>query len=109
LLTISSKSHYINSFPLSVRRVLLIVENRFIASAFFLKLHLPLCDSLCEVILKNRFCQTAIADPIKNRGPYFDIFADSIAVINSPVVWPTYGACVKFGALDNLKWRTASL
>jgi len=92
-----------------MRRVLLFVENRFIASAFFSKLHLPLCDALCEVILKNRFCQTAIADPIKNRGPFFDIFADSIAVVNTPVVWPTYGSCVKFGALDNLKWRTASL
>jgi len=69
-----------------------LLENRFIASAFFSNLHLPLCDSLCEVILKNRFCQTAIGDPIKHRGPYFAIFADSIAVFNTPVVWPTYAS-----------------
>ena len=36
--------------------------------------------------LKGHFCQAAIADPIKNRGPYFDVFADSIAVINTPMV-----------------------
>jgi len=36
--------------------------------------------------LKSRFCQAAIADPIKNSGPYFDIFADSIAVISTSIV-----------------------
>jgi len=32
-------------------------ENRFIASALFLKLHLPLWDSLCEVIWRIVFAR----------------------------------------------------
>jgi len=36
--------------------------------------------------LKSRLYQAAVADPTKNGGLYFDIFADNIAVINTSVV-----------------------
>jgi len=35
--------------------------------------------------LKSRSYQTAIADPIKNDGPHFDIFAENIAAINTAI------------------------
>jgi len=43
-------------------------------------------DSPLRSNLKSRFRQTTIADPMKNGDPYFDMFADRIAVINTPVV-----------------------
>jgi len=35
---------------------------------------------------KSRFCQATVADRMKNGSPYFDIFADNIAVINTSMV-----------------------
>jgi len=43
-------------------------------------------DSPLPSHLKSRFCQAAVADPIKNGGLYFDIFANSTAVINASMV-----------------------
>jgi len=67
-------------------RMFLFAENRFIASAFSQNVIYGFGDSPLRSHLKSRFRQVAVADPIKNGGPYFDIFADSIAVINTSMV-----------------------
>jgi len=67
-------------------RMLLFAEDRFIAPAFFSKPHHQIWDSPLPSHLKSRFCQAAVADPIKNGGFYFDMFANNIAVINTSMV-----------------------
>jgi len=71
-------------------RMLLFPENSFIASIFFSKVHLRLWGFHFESHLKSRFCQAAVADPIKYDGPFFDIFAVNIAVINTSMVESGY-------------------
>jgi len=66
--------------------MLLFAENRFIASAFFSKLTYGFGDSPLRSHLKSPFCQAAVADPLKNGGPYLNIFAHSVAVINTSMV-----------------------
>jgi len=39
----------------------------------------------CEVIW-SYFCQAVAAGPMKNGGPYFDIFTHNIAVINTSMI-----------------------
>jgi len=43
-------------------------------------------DSLLRSHLMSRFCQAAVADPLKNGGLYLNIFAHTIAVINTSMV-----------------------
>jgi len=45
-------------------------------------LGIPFAKSFEE---KSRFCHAAIADPIKNDSPHFDISAKNIAVINTAI------------------------
>ena len=61
LLTVTSKSRSINSFSLSMIKIFLCAKNRFIASAFFSKLHLwlwgfPVGMSFEESFLPGRHC-----------------------------------------------------
>jgi len=45
-----------NSISLSMTRVLIFAENRFITSAFFSKLHLPFAKSFEECFLPDYHC-----------------------------------------------------
>jgi len=61
LLTFTSKSHSINSFSLSVIRMLLFIENSFTASTFSSKINLriwefPFAKSFTESYLPGRRC-----------------------------------------------------
>jgi len=47
-------------------------------------------DSPLRSHLKSRLCQAAIADPVKNGSPYFDIFTENIAVIDTSIVYSDY-------------------
>jgi len=66
--TINSKSHSINSFSLSLIRMLLFAKNRFIVSTFFQNLIHDFGDSPLPSHLKSRFCWEAVADSIKRQS-----------------------------------------
>jgi len=85
LLTITSKSYSINSFSLSMIRMLLFAENRFIAPAFFSKPHLRFWGFPFAKSFEKSFLSPLLIR--KNGGLYFNVFADNIVVINTSVAY----------------------
>jgi len=61
--------------------MLLFAENRFIASAFFQNLIYGFRDYPLPSHLKSRFCQQAVADPIKT-AVFTSIFVQKISLLS---------------------------